>query len=184
MANTTQPRGWLASVVLVALALVGCSKSPSSDAPSSPSASAVAASSAPPAASAPVVGAASAAWSGAYTAKVGAVDPPQNAKEKTWAADPGGAAVGKGTLDLSVSAPRGDVTGEAKGPLGDMIVAGTFDGHELRTNLEPKDPKADGAMTGFMVLTGENAGPLKGNMRVSGRDGRIVREASVEIAKK
>lgn len=117
-------------------------------------------------------------------AKVGTVDPPANAKEKTWAADPGGAAVGKGTMELSISVPRGDVTGEAKGALGEMIVVGAFDGHELRANLAPKDPKTDDAMTGFLLLTGENAGPLKGSMRVSGKDARIVREASVEISKK
>ncbi len=112
------------------------------------------------------------------------MDPPKNAKEKTWENDPGSAALGKGTIELSISAPRGEVTGEAKGPLGAMIAAGTFDGHELRANLAPKDPKSADAMTGFLLMNGESAGPLQGTMRVSGRDGRIVREAAVEIAKK
>jgi hypothetical protein len=180
-----------ASVALIALATsVACSKSPASGAPS-PSASAVAASSSSPtpsgsSAPASAASAASGAWSGAYTAKVGAVDPPKNAKEKTWTEDPGSVAVGKGTVELAISGPRGDVTGEAKGPLGEMIVAGTFDGKELRANLTPKNPKGDGAMTGFMELTGD--GPetslLKGNIRASGRDARIVREATVEISKK
>ena len=167
---------------------MACSKSSPSDAPAAPSASAVVASSASqaaPSASAPAAAAgAASSWSGAYTAKVGVVEPPKNAKEKTWNQDPGSAAIGKGTIDLSISAPRGDVTGEAKGPLGDMIVAGTFDGHELRANLTPKEPNAANAMTGFLLMTGESAGPLKGSIRASGRDGRIVREAAVEVAKK
>jgi hypothetical protein len=67
-----------------------------------------------------------------------------------------------------------------------MLVAGVFDGKELRANLTPKDPKADTAMTGFMVLTGEGApaATLKGTLRVSSRDARVVREATVELAKK
>jgi hypothetical protein len=173
----------------VALMLLGSCDKGSSPAPSAVSASPSAApiaSSNPPAASAAVSAtpATSAAWSGAYTAKVGAVDPPANAKEKTWVGDPGSAAVGKGTIELSIMAPRGDVSGVAKGPLGEMIVSGTYDGNELRANLAPNDPKAEDAMTGFLLLTGESTGPLKGTMRVSGRDARVVREASVEVSKK
>ena len=123
-----------------------------------------------------------ATWSGSYAAKVGAVEPPTNAKEKTWTMDPGSAAVGKGTVDLSVG-ERGETRGETKGPLGEMTITGLFDGKELRANLLPKDPRADGAMTGFMVLSSEGDS-LKGTMRVSNRDARIVREAMVELAKK
>jgi hypothetical protein len=145
---------------------------------SAPSTTAPAASASAPAASP------ASAWAGSYTAKVGAVEPPKNAKEKTWTEDPGTAAIGKGTIELAVSAPHGDVSGEAKGPLGDMVISGTYDGHELRANLMPKDPRAEAAMTGFMSLTGGAAGPLQGSLRVSGRDGRIVREAPVELTKK
>jgi hypothetical protein len=172
---------------LIALVtFVACDKSSTTGTPS-PSAAPIA-SAAPsgrPAASvATAPEASSASWSGNYTAKVGPVDPPANAKEKTWTNDPGSAAVGKGTVELAISAPRGDVSGQAKGPLGDMIVSGTYDGHELRANLAPKDPKADDAMTGFLMMNGEGAGPLRGSMRVSGRDARVVREASVEVTKK
>jgi hypothetical protein len=167
--------------------LGACDKGAQSGAPAS-SAIASAAPSAsihavPASPSAPVAPAASAAWAGAYSAKVGPVDSPANAKEKTWVGDPGSAAVGKGTIDLSISAPRGDVSGEAKGPLGDMVVSGTYDGHELRANLAPKDPRAEDAMTGFLLMTGESSGPLRGTLRVSSRDARVVREASVEVSK-
>jgi hypothetical protein len=143
-------------------------------------------SAAPAASAAKAPGSEATSWAGSYTAKVGAVAPPENAKEKTWADDPGSAAVGKGTAQLNISGARGDTRGELTGPLGDLQVSGVFDGKELRANLMPKDPKADTAMTGFMILAAEGAPPgaLKGTLRVSGRDARVVREASVELAKK
>jgi hypothetical protein len=122
------------------------------------------------------------AWSGTYTAKVGAVEPPTNAKEKTWTNDPGSAAVGKGAMDLTVG-DRGETRGETKGPLGDMTIIGTYDGKELRANLAHKEPKSDGAMTGYMMLASEG-NAMKGTLRVANRDAKIVREATVELAKK
>jgi hypothetical protein len=118
---------------------------------------------------------------------VGPVAPPENAKEKTWTDDPGTAQVGRGSIALSIAGSRGDTQGELTGPLGDLKVAGVFDGKELRANLVAKDPKADGAMTGFMLLAAsEGAIPatLKGTLRVSNNTARIVREATVEVAKK
>lgn len=176
-----------------AFAAAACSKEGGDKAlPAAPASAAPVASAAAPASAAPVASAAKAvggeasSWGGSYTAKVGPVAPPENAKEKTWANDPGSDAVGKGTVQLNVSGPRGETRGELGGPLGDLQVSGFFDGKELRANLMPKDPKAETAMTGFMVLTGEGAPPaaLKGTLRVSGRDARIVREAAVELAKK
>ncbi|HMJ55317.1 MAG TPA: hypothetical protein VK540_24750 [Polyangiaceae bacterium] len=178
----------LAAVSLLAVA-TSCSKD-SSDKPSpaaSASAAPLAAASASPASSTakgatPEI----TAWSGSYLAKVGPVAPPDNAKEKAWTDDPGTAAVGPGAIALSITGSRGDTRGELTGPLGDLKIAGVFDGTELRANLVPKDPKADAAMTGFMLLATSGAPPaaLKGTLRVSNRDARIVREASVEIAKK
>ena len=121
-------------------------------------------------------------WSGSYTAKVGAVEPPKNAKEKTWTADPGSAAIGPGSMDVAIG-ERGEARGETKGSLGEMTISGVYDGKELRANLNPKEPKVDGAMTGFMVLAAEGSA-MKGTLRVSNRDARIVREATVELAKK
>jgi hypothetical protein len=177
------------STVALAFALAagaGCSKE-SKDSPpvvsTVPAASASAARAAPSGSAAPLANATErAAWTGNYVAKVGAVDPPANAKEKTWTGDPGTAAVGKGAVDLTVG-ERGETHGETKGPLGDMTISGTYDGKELRANLAPKEPKGDGAMTGFMALTAEGSA-MKGTMRVSNRDAKIVREATVELAKK
>lgn len=193
-APSRSARGIFAASALVAATLaIGCSKeggdksAPVASASATPAASAGSASaSAAPAGSAVAKATSESSWAGSYTAKVGPVAPPENAKEKMWADDPGSAAVGKGTALLNVSGARGDTRGELTGPLGDLQVSGVFDGKELRANLTPKDPKADTAMTGYMTLTGEGTPPatLKGTLRVSGRDARIVREASVELAKK
>ncbi len=169
----------------------GCSKareapSPAMSSSAMATASASSATKSPPAAASAAESAAT-TWSGSYTAKVGAVNPPANAKEKTWTDDPGTIAVGKGTLELSISGPRGDAVGETKGPLGEMAITGIFDGQELRANLRPKNPKADGAMTGFMVLTPEGSpspSAFKGTLRVANRDAKVVREADVELTKK
>jgi hypothetical protein len=178
---------WWASCAAVVMA-AGCSKESSDKASPAASASAAASgASAAPVASAIKPASEATVWAGSYTAKVGPVAPPENAKEKTWTDDPGTAAVGPGTIKLSVGGARGDTQGELAGPLGDLKVSGIFDGTELRANLTPKDPKADTAMTGFMLLTGSGGPPpgsLKGTLRVSNRDAKIVREASVELAKK
>jgi hypothetical protein len=180
----------MAAVTMLLGAAMSCSKD-STGTPSpaaSTSAAPLGAASTPPASSAAKAPSGGpTAWSGSYVAKVGPVAPPENAKEKTWASDPGTAAVGPGAIALSMSGPRGDTHGELSGPLGDLQVAGVFDGTELRANLMPKDPKAETAMTGFMVLAASGGTPpanLKGTLRVSNRDARIVREASVELAKK
>jgi hypothetical protein len=179
---------------LVALGAVAtsCSKTEGGKAAPAMSASAAAAGSGGPAASAGSAAAAGAhagdpsSWAGSYTAKVGPVAPPDNAKEKTWASDPGTVAVGAGKVALTIAGARGDTQGELTGPLGDLKVAGFFDGKELRANVVPKDPKSDDAMTGFMLLTANGTPPsaLKGTLRVSGRDAKIVREATVEVTKK
>jgi hypothetical protein len=168
------------------LAAGACSKDASKGsaptAASAPAASAPVARVAPSASAAPASPTDRSTWSGTYVAKVGAVDPPKNANEKTWTADPGSAAVGNGAIDLTVG-DRGETHGETKGPLGEMTISGVYDGKELRANLAPKEPKGDGAMTGFMTLAAE--GPsMKGTMRVSNRDAKIVREATVDLAKK
>jgi hypothetical protein len=183
-----------AVIALGSVAALGAPLSCSKEAPDKPSpagstgAAPSAAASVPPASSvAPAAGTSATAWSGSYVAKVGPVAPPENAKEKTWASDPGTAAVGQGAIALSTSGPRGETQGDLTGPLGDLKVAGVFDGTELRANLLPKDPQADNAMTGFMLLAasgGPPPGSLKGTLRVSNRDARIVREASVDLTKK
>jgi hypothetical protein len=122
-------------------------------------------------------------------AKQGAVDSPT--KEKTWTDDTGTESVGKGSIELTVDAPTADpkgpprkVVGEAKGPLGPLSITGTFDGKEVRANMAPTQTNAPGAMTGFMTLTADGPASLKGTLRVASGNARIVREATVELARK
>ena len=183
-------------LVLCVMFSAACSKPSSSTgaaASASASPSSAAAASATTAAAPAAGGSAPAqgeAYAGSYVAKLGPVVPPADSKEKAWTQDPGTEATGKGTMELSVegagpspTAPR-KVTGDAKGPLGPLSISGTFDGHELRANLAPKDARAPNAMTGFMTLTAEGPAALKGVLRVSNGNARIVREASVELAQK
>lgn len=121
-------------------------------------------------------------WTGSYVAKVGVVEPPKNANEKAWLDDPGATATGKGTVELVVGEPTGEARGHVKGPLGDLVLAGTFDGHELYANLTSAEPNADGALSGVMTLVAEGAA-MKGSARVSGHDGKTVRQADLELTR-
>jgi hypothetical protein len=122
-------------------------------------------------------------FSGTYTAKAAAIDLGKGNKVVKWPQNPEAGAAGSGTIDLVVADPRGEVRGEAKGPLGNLLVNGDFDGRDLRSNLVPRDPNADDAMTGVMTLVADGAA-MRGTLRVSSRDARIVREASVQLARK
>jgi len=66
-----------------------------------------------------------------------------------------------------------------------LTVSGTLEGKDLRANLYPRNPNAEGAMTGWMALTleGSETAPkgLAGTLRVAGKDARLVREADVQL---
>jgi hypothetical protein len=123
------------------------------------------------------------AYAGTYKAKVGTVsDYPKEAKVAAWEKDAGTEAVGDGTLSLVVTRGRRVVTGEAKGALGEQTLSGDLDATELRAKVDPKNPNTEPAMTG--VLTGTFAnGTFTGTLRVSGRNGNVVREAEIKLAK-
>ncbi|HEU4411295.1 MAG TPA: hypothetical protein VFS43_38945 [Polyangiaceae bacterium] len=135
---------------------------------------------APPLEGAPAAG----AYAGSYKAKVGAMNEvPKEAKSKAWAGDAGTEAVGEGTLSLTVVSGRRAVAGEAKGPLGDQLINGELDGKILKARVDPADPNAPAAMTGILDGAFEGNG-FKGVLRVSGRNGNLVREAAVTLTRK
>jgi hypothetical protein len=175
---------WLAALVFACVApaatLAGCAKGTSTGS-TGPAASSVAPV-AQPAASAPKA-ASSAAFGGTYTAKAAQVDIGKGDTVVKWPPNPESGALGAGTIDLSVADPSGEVRGVATGPLGDMVVSGRFDGHDLLANLTPTNPNADDAMTGVMTLVA-NGATVRGTLRVSGRDARVVREAAAELSRK
>ncbi len=161
---------------------------------SSPHAAGAGAASGPPAGAA--AGAASAgsasgrsAWTGPYKAEVGTLAvavAAKDAKEGKGSEDSAGAALGSGTMDLAIEGAR--VRGQASGPLGGLAMSGVFEDQQVRAQALPIDPNANDAMTGWMLLRaeGERAAPtaLVGTLRVSGRDARVVREASVRLTPK
>jgi hypothetical protein len=141
--------------------------------------------SAAPAASAPAEPAGAAgSWKGTYTAKVAEVTPPKDAQVKLWAKDPGTAAVGDGTLKLTLtgSGTKLLVKGEAKGPLGAQVISGDADGKDISARVDPKDPNAPDAMTGFFQGKLEGSS-IVGTLRVSSRNGNLAREAEIKLTR-
>jgi len=136
-----------------------------------------------PVASAPQAKTTSTIFSGSYVAKAAAIDLGKGEKVVKWPPNPASGALGNGTITVVVDGPGGDVHGEAKGPLGDLLVNGDWDGRNLRANLTPKNPNGDDAMTGVMTLVADGAS-MRGTLRVSSRDARVVREATVDVSRK
>lgn len=127
-----------------------------------------------------------ASWKGTYKSKVGAVTPPKEAAVEVWAKDPGTAAIGEGTISLTITpVPSGKfsrVLGEGKGALGDLVISGTLDADGLTARIDAKDPKAPNAMSG--TLSGKQDGAkIEATLRVSGRDANVVREAAVTLTR-
>jgi hypothetical protein len=155
----------------------------SSSAQGAASGSAAGSASGAPAGSASADGA---TWKGTYKAKVGAVTPPKEAAVEVWAKDPGTAAIGDGTISLTVTqVPSGKfsrVVGEGKGALGDLVISGTLDADGLTARIDAKDPKAPTAMSG--TLSGKQDGAkIEATLRVSGRDANVVREATITLTR-
>lgn len=163
------------SWVIFPLALLACDKK-ATDSGVEPAASAAAPSEPEPPPPPPKP----TAWTGKYVAQVGEVNPPANARNKVWQKDPGTANVGDGTVEVSLDEKTGTVKGTATGALGELQLSGELDDTHLRANVAPKDPNAEDAMTGFLVLDREGD-TFKGSLRVSDREGVIVREAKVEL---
>lgn len=114
-------------------------------------------------------------YKGSYTAKQAEVRTPDDAPK--FIHPDSKDALGAGELELNVD--NGIVTGKATGALGAQTVSGALEDGHLRATLTP----TDGAMWG--VLDADVAGSsIKGSIRASGRDGRVVREATFALEKK
>jgi hypothetical protein len=134
------------------------------------------------AASASTAGGLAGVWEGRYEAKKGSVTLPPKVKDKGIAADDGKAAVGPGSIELTVL-PSGEIRGKVTGALGAGSITGKVDGEVVRAMVRPDDPFAANAMTG--VVVGERKGEaIACEMHVAGPDGTVIREAKVELKKK
>jgi hypothetical protein len=143
------------------------------------SASAAAASSKSPTAD---TGSLSGTWEGEYHAKKGSVEMPSKVKDATRVADDGKASTGAGTVSLTIS-PDGEIRGTAKGALGDATLRGQADASAVRASVSPDNPSAPSAMTGVLVGMVKD-GTIQAQLRVSGPDATVVREADFELKRK
>src|SRR5262249_3766446 len=107
---------------------------------------------------------------------------PPSVKDKTWIKDDGKAAIGAGTLTLTISA-SGEIAGKGKGALGAATLIGRVDGPTVRASVTPNDPSDASAMTGVFVGL-EKDGAIVGDLRVAGPDASVVRESSVTLKRK
>lgn len=129
---------------------------------------------------------------GDYDAKLGAVQVPTDAP-KFVDVDVG--AVGAGTLVLSLPSDDGEVLGKANGALGEQIFSGYLEKGTLTGSLTPDvdssgaaapDSGASSRMWGVVSATVEGNGAarvVRGTVRASNQNGRIVRDAAFMLKK-
>jgi hypothetical protein len=115
-------------------------------------------------------------YRGSYTAKQADVRTPDDAPK--FIHPDSKDALGAGELEITVE--NGVATGKASGALGAQIFSGTLEDGHLRGNLYPSEA---GTMWGLLDATVEGAA-IKGTVRASGKDGRVVREATFTLEKK
>jgi hypothetical protein len=160
---------WLLVLVL------GCGKKEEAPAATKPQPSASAAASEEPKKSADAPQK-SATFKGAYTAKQAEVRTPEDAPKFIHPESKDG--IGAGELELTLPAKHGEVTGKASGALGAQVFSGFLDEGHLTGTLTPT-AGATPMMWGIVDATVEG-GSVKGTIRASGGDGRVVREATFE----
>jgi hypothetical protein len=117
---------------------------------------------------------------GSYTSAVGEIRTPKDApafKGDTTAA------LGAGTITIVLPAENGPVLGKATGALGNQRFSGTLDDTTLTGSLAPIDltpPAFWGTLTATISGSGAQR-TAKGTLRVSDKEGRVVRESAFEL---
>ncbi len=164
--------------LLIAALLVACSKKePVVEKPTAPAASSSSSSAVAPTAEKPK---APATFKGAYTAKQAEVRTPSDAPAFIHPESKDG--VGAGELELTLPGGDGAVTGKGSGALGAQVFSGWLEGNRLTGTLHPEGDAAS-AMWGLVEGNVEGS-TIKGTLRTSNRDGRLVREAPFTLEKK
>jgi hypothetical protein len=122
------------------------------------------------------------AWEGRYDAKKGEVEMPSKVKDKVRAKDDGKAALGPGTLSITIGADS-ELKGKTEGALGAAALSGKVEGDEVRAQFFPDDALSKGAM--FGIFQGKRKDDkIVGRIRVASGDASVVREAEIELTKK
>ncbi len=122
-------------------------------------------------------------WSGTYVSTAGSVyvfDAGEYAGVK-WRGDEAGAGLGEGPASLTVDRQSGAVHGTAGGPIGDVVLSGSFSGDTLTASVLRKDP-LDRGLTGTLIAKKEGD-RLVGAMRLSVANARVIREATVTLSR-
>lgn len=140
------------------------------------------ASASPAASAAAETGAIAGTWEGTYDAKKGTVEMPAKVKDKARAKDDGKTSTGSGSVTLTISSD-GEITGNAKGALGDATLRGKVEGAMVRASVFPDNPTSPSAMTGVLVGMLKD-GAIRAELRVAGPDALIVRESAIELKRK
>ncbi|MDI1448972.1 hypothetical protein [Polyangium sp. 6x1] len=121
-------------------------------------------------------------WEGRYDAKKGEVEMPPKVKDKVRTKDDGKAAIGPGTLSLTIG-PDGELKGKTSGALGAAGLSGKVEGDEVRASFFPEDALSKEAM--FGIVQGKRKDDkIVGRIRVANGDASVVREAEIELKKK
>lgn len=140
------------------------------------------ASASPTTSAAAETGAIAETWEGTYDAKKGSVEMPAKVKDKARAKDDGKTSTGSGSVTLIISSD-GEITGNAKGALGDATLRGKVEGAIVRASVFPDNPTSPSAMTGVLVgILKDDA--IRAELRVAGPDALIVRESAIELKRK
>lgn len=164
------------ALALAALLLVSCGKK---DAPETTSA-APAPSAAPSAKAEAPAKDAPTTVKGSYTAKQAEVRTPEDAPKFIHPESKDG--VGAGELEITLPGKRGEATGKASGALGAQVFTGWVEEGRLTGTLYPASGAAP-QMWGLVDATVDGS-TVKGTIRASGHDGRVVREASFTLDNK
>lgn len=168
-------------MVLLLLAVVGCSRA--TDGPSEADAS-------PPALRGPSGLASSptgqaptgkAAWKGTYKSAPGAFSVPDGGEWSgvNWRGADATDGIGEGELELDVDEAQ-RVLGWASGAIGDAVIVGMVSKGAITASVLRK--ANDQGLTGTLVASLSGASG-SGSMRLSPNDARIIREATFSIAK-
>lgn len=165
----------LAPLLLLLLLAVACQKAPKADIADVPAAQPSASVAAP--AAAPAKPWFEGSWQGVFQAELFRVELATGGV-KEWKQDDGKKSTGGGKLSLEAGSDGG-VTGTASGALGDLTVAGRFDGDRAALTLTSTQPD------GFhgVILASQTAEGLKGTLNASSADSLRVRQASVTLTR-
>jgi hypothetical protein len=121
-------------------------------------------------------------YRGDYEARRGTVTLEPGVVEPSWKLDRGQSFAGKGTVEIEIDA-TGRARGRLVGPLGELVVRGEVEGDAIAMELAPTVDDAPPAFRGTLQASFEGD-RLRGEVRVVSGDGRVVRAATIEAARR